>query len=777
MTPSVRILTLVYPDLPADRLAPEHPWQRFDALGQILRRHLPAATAAVFARPEPATDGTGAFTWTSELAGQPTPLLELPDAAQDAARRILTDHLNAITRLADELTRREPDDPEPARLLTRAILYPGDEAVYVIGGAPVLISWGGTDPGHLPDRLHGSGAAAAPMETAARRWPAWVLPVLGLIALLGLGLGAWLWLQQKTEETLREDLAAALANHCEPTAPLLELATRLARIDSAEERYADLRMAVLTEIGICEEADLFSQRLATDPPCAHLTTLDEELAFYDLGRAPFDALKADLDGRIAACTQVAGLAARLEAMSGDCAAVNGLSREAAALDEPKQALAALRLGLARAGDACALAERLDPRFTAADGDCAALRTLARDSAADLAALDSDRPPLIDLRQRLDAALERCDLADHLEGELSRSQDDCLVLAGLKETLQAADPQRPPLDVLSGRLAIALGQCADLSDLEQRFAEAQGDCTRLQALAGGLDAYRNNLRFLDIQTRLVPELAVCREASALEEQVAALGGDCTKAHALAATLADQGDPRFAAARDALKTPIADCDRIDRYAQRLEDAGTDCAALLGLEQDLKRESSALLRPTRQQLGQIIGPCRPPPPPPVVAQAAPQRPAPAIKPGSKPDSTLGSRPEVAAAPQGSGSFPMRGECSGRLTIDPTSGWDGDRVRHIVTIDPPASERVARVTSTNIGCRNCALRKIGRNTWRGDLYYGCGGRGIVEVSYAAYDSAGRVICKGNGSDLCLGRKGGGSGPSLPGLLRGLFSAAQGLQ
>jgi hypothetical protein len=100
------------------------------------------------------------------------------------------------------------------------------------------------------------------------------------------------------------------------------------------------------------------------------------------------------------------------------------------------------------------------------------------------------------------------------------------------------------------------------------------------------------------------------------------------------------------------------------------------------------------------------------------------------------------------------MRGDCTGRLTIDPTSGWDGDRVRHIVTIDPPASERVARVTSTNPGCRNCALRKIGRNTWRGDLFYGCRGRGIVQVSYAAYDASGRMICSGNGSDLCLGRR-----------------------
>jgi hypothetical protein len=38
MTPSVRILTLVYAGPPADRLAPDHPWQQFNALGRCLGR-------------------------------------------------------------------------------------------------------------------------------------------------------------------------------------------------------------------------------------------------------------------------------------------------------------------------------------------------------------------------------------------------------------------------------------------------------------------------------------------------------------------------------------------------------------------------------------------------------------------------------------------------------------------------------------------------------------------------------------------------------------------
>ncbi|RKT46061.1 hypothetical protein [Thiocapsa rosea] len=730
MTTSVRILTLIYVGPPADRLPPDHPWRQFDALGRTLRRHLPGATAAVFARPEIAVDGSGTVTWTSELPGQPRPLTDLPDEEQAAARRILDDHLNAISHLADELTRREPEDPEPARLLIRAIVYPGDEAVYVIGGAPVLISWGGTDPGRPP---HAAGATDPATVPPAPRRPAWILPLLGLIAFatlgLGLALGIWLWQLEETEQGLREDLDAALANHCDPVAPLLEIASRLERFDREDARYADLRMAVLTEIGICEEAALFTERLATEPPCDHLPALDEELAFYDLEREPFRALKAELDRRILACTRVAGLVQRLDAVAGDCLAVAELDQEIATLEAPRSELAALRIGLDRARAACRLAETLGPRLTEVSTDCTALRTLARETAPASVELDASRPPLSEIRRGLDEALARCDLADRLEGELARSQDDCLALAGLDETLSRHAPEREPLAAIAERLAIALRQCAALNDLEQGFAEANGDCERRRALADGLDAYRNNLRFLDIRTRLAPELQICIEADALEEQIAAIGGDCTKARALAAGLADQGDPRYASAREALKAPITDCDRIDRYTRRLAEAGTDCTRLVALERDLKRESAPTLRPVRRELGERIGPCRPPPPKPVVAQAHPP-------------------------PKESGAFAMRGDCIGSLTIDPTAGWDGDRVRDIVTIDPLTSKRVARVTSTNPLCRNCGLRKIGRNTWRGDLSYRCSDRVIIPTSYAAYDASGRVICRGNGSSLCLGRR-----------------------
>ncbi len=723
MIPSVRLVTLVYPETPAAVTDPTHPWHRYDQLRRILRRHLPATTAEVLARPEVATDGSGAVVWSSERAGQPIPLTDLGDAEQTEARRLLTDHLQAIDRLARDLARREPVEAEPASLLSRALLYPGDESVYVVDGAPVILSWGGTDPGQPPgagvDPATESDATAPPAPPAGERrlgawpWTRLILPTLGLAALGALGWLAWTWYQGQTELALSQDLQAALASQCEPRAPLLELATRIERLDPTGERHAEALMAIRTELGICEEADQLAAQLAAGPPCDHLPALRDELDFY-AERQPFAALRAEVERRHQACVRVATLSDQLAAAGGDCPAIAALEPEIAALAEPAPELAVLRLELEQAGNACRLAAELAPRLAATAGQCPSLRALARETAPALAMAATERAPLRELKDELATALERCELADHLERELAHAMDDCVALAGLNEILARHEPRREPFTALAARLETALGQCRALK------------------LGAELEIYRNNLRFADIRERLLPELKTCAEVQALETRIAALGGDCAATRKLAAQLTDpdfpgQGHPSYAQARDALKRPLAECARVARLTDQLAAAGGDCARLRALARELKRDGAPALQAIRQQLDERLKPCQPPPPKPVVAsQPAADR----------------------------GSFPLRGDCSGRLILTPSSGWDGDRIRHIVEIDPPASERAARVVSSNPGCPRCELRKVGRNTWRADLFYGCGGRGIVPVSYSVFDAAGRVICSGSGSDLCLGRR-----------------------
>jgi hypothetical protein len=713
MTPSLRIASLDYPGSGAERLDAAHPWHRFAEIQQVLRRQLPAGTASVFARPE--TKGPSAVDWYSDLAGQPVPLSDLPDAEQEEARRLLKDHLRAVSRLAEELRRQDPANADTADLLNRAIRYPGDSSVYVIAGAPVLTSWGSTVAGRTRDEGSAAGAVGAGGSTA--RWPRWLLPVLGLALIAGLLAGGWFWYQQRTEQGLREALQVALEHQCQETLPLVELAARLERIDPEAERYPDIHMAVLTEAGICDDAAAIAHRLTQAEHCDLLPALDEELSLYDIEREPFGSLRSQLDARLAACRQVQALWDRLAAAAGDCAAVASLNQEAHRLDGQSYPVEDLFHALDSALAACRLAAELAPRVNASAGQCMPLRDLAREAARDFADHDVSRAPLRGVKDALDAEIARCDLADHLERELATSQGDCLVLAGMRETLSRHDNDREPLAALARRLDVALEHCAVLTDLEQRFADAQGDCAGIKALTETLEQYRNNLRFLDIRTRLQRELEVCGQASDLEGQIAE--ADCAKARELASNPASRGDPRFASAYAALDGRLADCDRVERYERLLAEAGKDCSKLETLGRDLKREKAESLRPVRQRLDKALGPCRPkpkPPAPPIIASrgAAPNAPAP-------------------KTPKGSGSFPMRGQCTGSLVITSNAGWNGQPVRHIVTIDPPASARVARVTSSNPGCRNCRLSKVGANVWRGNLYYRCGGRGIVQVSYAA--------------------------------------------
>jgi hypothetical protein len=106
--------------------------------------------------------------------------------------------------------------------------------------------------------------------------------------------------------------------------------------------------------------------------------------------------------------------------------------------------------------------------------------------------------------------------------------------------------------------------------------------------------------------------------------------------------------------------------------LAEAGQDCTKLKALERDLGRESARSLRPIRQRIEQALIPCRPTPPPPVVVAPKP-KPAPEPTANTRPIAVPTPRPPPPPVPKGSGTFAMRGDCQGRLTISPSAGWNG--------------------------------------------------------------------------------------------------------
>ena len=170
-------------------------------LEALIRRHLAGPTASLLAAPAPTADGR-LVEWYSDLSGQPVPLTSLSPVARAPVEALLADRLGSLAALADRLD-ATGSDADLARTLRQALSYPGDETVYVVDGQPVLTFWGYQSlaaaaaaaqaavsaptpaagagaPGIVP----GTEASIAEPAASERRRPRWLLPALGVLAVL-----------------------------------------------------------------------------------------------------------------------------------------------------------------------------------------------------------------------------------------------------------------------------------------------------------------------------------------------------------------------------------------------------------------------------------------------------------------------------------------------------------------------------------------------------------------------------------------------------------------
>jgi hypothetical protein len=122
--------------------------------------------------------------------------------------------------------------------------------------------------------------------------------------------------------------------------------------------------------------------------------------------------------------------------------------------------------LARCSAATRIAAALDAAAQSADGDCPALEALDRD----LSGLDATRAPLEGLRSLLDAELARCDRARRYREAVADAQLDCAALRAVQRELAADDTTREPLRAIRGRLDETLGRCDALDRLDQSTGE-------------------------------------------------------------------------------------------------------------------------------------------------------------------------------------------------------------------------------------------------------------------------------------------------------------------
>jgi Mg-chelatase subunit ChlD len=125
-----------YEDLAPDAPHSAEAHRRLEAL---IRRHLSPLTASLLAAPKPSDDGRF-IEWYSDLAGQPVPLPSLPPRDAEKVRGLLQDRLHSLAVLAERLA--AAGDTAAADALRSALSYPGEEAVIVVAGQPVLTFWG-----------------------------------------------------------------------------------------------------------------------------------------------------------------------------------------------------------------------------------------------------------------------------------------------------------------------------------------------------------------------------------------------------------------------------------------------------------------------------------------------------------------------------------------------------------------------------------------------------------------------------------------------------------
>lgn len=173
--------------------------RRLDAL---IRRHLAGPAASLLAAPQPTADGRF-VEWYSDLSGQPVVLASLSPAARAPVEALLADRLSSLAAIADRLE-AAGSEPELTRALRQALSYPGGETVFVVDGQPVIAFWGHQSAAAAAAAAQAVASPAAPEGVAAtpspatlaseaamaepaartRRLPRWLLPALGLLALL-----------------------------------------------------------------------------------------------------------------------------------------------------------------------------------------------------------------------------------------------------------------------------------------------------------------------------------------------------------------------------------------------------------------------------------------------------------------------------------------------------------------------------------------------------------------------------------------------------------------
>ena len=155
-----------------------------------LGSHVPPSVAALYATPRVSPDGI--VQWHTSFAGQPIPYTDLPESTASNLRAVLFDRLRAIGQYAETYSAQSGHAPDVLQILRDASADPPIEAIYSVGGQPVLLFWDTAilSESHRKKLVIPTLPIAAVTSTSAVFWK-WFAGVLLLLLLLFLLW--WFW--------------------------------------------------------------------------------------------------------------------------------------------------------------------------------------------------------------------------------------------------------------------------------------------------------------------------------------------------------------------------------------------------------------------------------------------------------------------------------------------------------------------------------------------------------------------------------------------------------
>ena len=153
-----------------------------DRLVQGLGRSVPPSVVALYAKP--VTESNGQVTWSSSVEGQPVAYTSLSATKQKELDALIFLRLDAIRAHAVSLSATPNSDPSLIALLREASQLPPIEAIYNVGGQPVLLFWDSAIASKAKRPTLIRPVAPAATSNPSLRVLPWILGALGLLLVL-----------------------------------------------------------------------------------------------------------------------------------------------------------------------------------------------------------------------------------------------------------------------------------------------------------------------------------------------------------------------------------------------------------------------------------------------------------------------------------------------------------------------------------------------------------------------------------------------------------------